>query len=136
MIYQELALAPHLSVAENIVLGMEPVFGPFMAWGRARRMATDAMAQLGPAGYFRRSLVQRLSVADRQLVEIGRAVAIGCSVLVLDEPTSSLTQADTVRLFDLVRRLKGTGSRHHLHLACAGRSEGNLRSVRLCYATA
>src|SRR5205807_243602 len=53
--------------------------------------------------------VSRLSPADRQLVEIGRAVAVGCRVLVLDEPTSSLTAADIRHLFDLVRRLRADG---------------------------
>ena len=47
--------------------------------------------------------VMRLSIAEQQMVEIGRAVAIGCRVLVLDEPTSSLTKKDIVHLFDLVR---------------------------------
>src|SRR4029079_13765160 len=53
--------------------------------------------------------VGRLSVAEQQLVEIGRAVAIGCRVLVLDEPTSSLTLRDIRRLFGLVRRLRAQG---------------------------
>src|SRR5436190_1669906 len=51
--------------------------------------------------------VSRLSVAQQQLVEIGRAIAVGCRVLVLDEPTSSLPRRDIARLFDLVHRLKG-----------------------------
>src|SRR4051812_34698836 len=105
MIYQELSLAPHLSVAENIVLGMEPRLGPFMNWRRTRKLAADALWQLGrpdiridrPAG--------ELSIADQQLVEIARAIAVGCRVLVLDEPTSSLTARDIRLLFDLVRRL-------------------------------
>jgi ribose transport system ATP-binding protein len=109
MIYQELSLARHLSVMENIVLGVEPTFGPLLDRSRIRRTAGEAMATLGRPDIPLDAPVGRLSVAEQQLVEIGRAVAIGSRVLVLDEPTSSLTQADIRRLFDLVRRLKAGG---------------------------
>lgn len=109
MIYQELSLAQHLSVAENILLGMEPVAGPFMKWNEVRARAADAMAQLGRSDIPLDRAVGELSIAEQQMVEIGRAVAIGCKVLVLDEPTSSLTRCDIVHLFDLVRRLKAKG---------------------------
>jgi ribose transport system ATP-binding protein len=109
MIYQELSLAPHLSVMENILLGMEPVAGLFVRWEEVRRRAVAALAQLGRPDIPPGALVGRLSVADRQIVEIGRAVAVGCRVLVLDEPTSSLTRRDISLLFDLVRRLRGQG---------------------------
>ena len=109
MIYQELSLAPHLSVMENILLGMEPTRGPFVKWDEIRRRAADALRQLGRPDIRPEAIVSRLSPADRQLVEIGRAIAIGCRVLVLDEPTSSLTAADIRHLFDLVRRLKADG---------------------------
>ena len=109
MVNQELAIAPHLSVAENIVLGAEPGHGGLVHHAASRRIAGEALAQLGrpdipldvPAG--------RLSVAEQQLIEIARALALGCRVLVLDEPTSSLTRADTEKLFALVRRLRGQG---------------------------
>lgn len=109
MVNQELAIAPHLTVAENIVLGAEPVRGGLLDHAAAGRLAAGALAQLGrpdiplavPAG--------RLSVAEQQLVEIARALALGCQVLVLDEPTSSLTQTDTKLLFALVRRLRDQG---------------------------
>jgi ribose transport system ATP-binding protein len=109
MIYQELSLAQHLSVMENILLGMEPVFGPFMNWAEVRRRATTAMQQLGRPDIPLEIPVSRLSIASQQMVEIGRAIAVGCRVLVLDEPTSSLTKKDIVHLFDLVRRLKAQG---------------------------
>lgn len=109
MVNQELAIAPHLTVTENLVLGAEPLRGGLLHHAEARRRAAGALAQLGrpdipldlPAG--------RLSVAEQQLVEIGRALVLGCRVLVLDEPTSSLTQADVTRLFELVRRLRAQG---------------------------
>jgi ribose transport system ATP-binding protein len=109
MIYQELSLARHLTVMENILLGMEPRVGPFLKWGEMRRIAADAMAQLGRGDIRPEMLLSELSIAQQQLVEIGRAVAVGCRVLVLDEPTSSLTAADIRRLFDLIRHLKGKG---------------------------
>ncbi|QYM77584.1 sugar ABC transporter ATP-binding protein [Horticoccus luteus] len=109
MVHQELAIAPHLSAAENIVLGAEPGHALFVPPGRVRQVAREALQQLGrtdlpldvPAG--------SLSVADQQMLEIARALALGCRVLVLDEPTSSLTREDAARLFSLVRRLREQG---------------------------
>ncbi|MGA2443156.1 MAG: sugar ABC transporter ATP-binding protein, partial [Tepidisphaeraceae bacterium] len=109
MIYQELSLAKDLSVMENILLGMEPARGPFLRWTQMKRRAAEAMAQLGRPDIDPRLPLSRLSLAERQIVEIGRALCVGCRVLVLDEPTSSLAQSDIVHLFDLVRRLKEGG---------------------------
>jgi ribose transport system ATP-binding protein len=109
MIYQELALARHLSVMENILLGMEPTMGPLLRWSEIRSRARQAMTQLGRSDIAVDVPVGRLSVAEQQLVEIARAIAIGCRVLVLDEPTSSLTRHDIDRLFQLVRHLKSQG---------------------------
>ena len=109
MIYQELSLAKHLSVMENIVLGMEPTLGPMIDWREVRRRAGEAMGQLGRSDIPLDVPVGRLSLAQQQLVEIARAIAIGCRVLVLDEPTSSLAGDDIARLFELVRRLRTAG---------------------------
>jgi len=109
MIYQELSLAPHLTVAENILLGMEPARLGLIRRADMRRTATDVLARLGHPEISVDAPVATLSPAAQQLVEIGRALAVGCRVLVLDEPTSSLTQADTRRLFALVAELRRTG---------------------------
>jgi ribose transport system ATP-binding protein len=109
MIYQELSLAPHLSVMENLLLGVEPVRGPFLDRPRMRRQAVEALARVGRPDLDPETVVRRLSPAEQQLVEIARSVAVGCRVLVLDEPTSSLTGEDTRRLFQLVRRLRDEG---------------------------
>ena len=109
MIYQELSLAPHLSVMENVVLGLEPTSGGLVNWPAVRKTAREALTRLGhselpldiPAGH--------LSVAMQQIVEIARALAIGSRVLVLDEPTSSLGREDTRRLFDVIAQLKRDG---------------------------
>jgi ribose transport system ATP-binding protein len=109
MVNQELAIAPHLSVTENIVLGAEPGPGPFVRHARARAIAAEALAQLGRPDIPLDAPAGRLSTAEQQLVEIARALALGCKVLVLDEPTSSLARADVQHLFRLVRRLRDQG---------------------------
>jgi ribose transport system ATP-binding protein len=109
MIYQELSLAPDLSVAENITLGVEPARFGIVDRARTRRLAVDALTELGRPDLDPDSLVHTLSVADQQLVEIARAIAVGSRVLVLDEPTSSLGRRDVERLFALIRRLRTQG---------------------------
>ncbi len=109
MIYQELSLAGHLSVMENILLGIEPTRGPLMDWKEARRRATDALREIGAGDVRPETEVRRLPPAQQQMVEIARAVAIEARVLVLDEPTSSLTQQDAAKLFALIGRLKAKG---------------------------
>ncbi|RYG44604.1 sugar ABC transporter ATP-binding protein, partial [bacterium] len=109
MIYQELSLAPDLSIAENILIGEEPRKGPFLDWRELRRKAADALAMVGRPDLPLDTIVGGLPIAVQQLVEIARAVAIGSRVLVLDEPTSSLARADVERLFTLVRRLRDEG---------------------------
>jgi ribose transport system ATP-binding protein len=106
MIYQEFSLAPHLSVQENIMLGMEPATLGMVHWKEVRRRAIEALKEFDNPELTPDAQVSKLSVGSQQLVEIARALAIGCRVLVLDEPTSSLTQQDVERLFELIRRLK------------------------------
>jgi ribose transport system ATP-binding protein len=109
MIHQELSLAPHLSVMENIVLGIEPVRHGFVQRRRMRDIATEAMQQLGHDDIRPDAQVATLQTAAQQLVEIARALATGCRVLVLDEPTSSLGVSDVRALFALIGRLKARG---------------------------
>lgn len=111
MIYQELSLAPHLSVAENIFLGREPLkYGPLSIINRremnerAERLLSEYGFRLNP-----RARVERLSAADRQLVEIARASVEARRIIVMDEPTSSLTNREVDELFRLIRDLKARG---------------------------
>ncbi len=109
MIYQELSLAPHLNVEENIMLGMEPARLGVVRWNEVRRLTLEAIKEFENPELRPEAKVGALSVGSQQLVEIARALAIGCRVLVLDEPTSSLTQRDVERLFELINRLKDRG---------------------------
>jgi ribose transport system ATP-binding protein len=109
MVYQELTLAPHLSVEANVMLGLEQTRFGFLQRVADRRRVQDALAVLQHPEIHPDSPVARLSPAAQQLVEIARALLVDVRVLVLDEPTSSLTQEDARRLFDLVRRLKERG---------------------------
>lgn len=107
MIYQELTLAPPLSVAANLMLGVEHQRYGFLRTPYARMRAV--LAELGHPHLPLDAPVRSLSISERQIVEIARAVLLDARVIIFDEPTSSLTQADTVALFALIRRLKNAG---------------------------
>ena len=106
MVHQESLLAPHLSIAENIFLGREQT-GP-LGWVNRRKMVRDA-AQLIADHHFPLNAewrVEKLSPAGKQLVEICRAIQQGSSLLIFDEPTSSLSDAETQEVFRIVRELR------------------------------
>jgi len=111
IVYQEPLFCADLSVRENVLLGHEPTRGPFIDARSGTRIATRALEQVGVASTFGLDTpLGRLSPADRQLVSIARALSnANCKVLILDEPTSALTGADTERLFGIVRRLANDG---------------------------
>ena len=109
MIYQELTLANHLSVMENILLGAEPMKGPLVDFKTMRKIASQALNEMGLSELSPNSIVGKLPIARQQMVEIARAVALECKVLILDEPTSSLTKTDIEQLFSLIRKLRSRG---------------------------
>ncbi len=109
MVHQELALAPHLSVAENIFLGMEPTRRGLLRRGEMRTRTAAALAELEHDDIAPEQKVRTLSLASRQIVEIARALILDAKVLILDEPTSSLSQPDVEKLFRLIGRLKARG---------------------------
>ncbi len=108
MVHQELAFCPDLSVAENLSLGRIPARAGFV---NRRAMADRAVALLNRVGLnidVSRP-IRALSTAQEQMVQIGAAVGAGARVLVFDEPTSSLSQAEAGRLFSLIAELKSQG---------------------------
>ena len=106
IIYQELNLAPHLSIAENIFLGREPRRAP--GWIDGRRMHREASALMADLGMALdvRTPVSRLSVAQRQMVEIAKATSRRARVLAMDEPSATLTAHELENLWRLIRRLQ------------------------------
>ncbi len=108
VIYQELAQAPHLSVAENVLMGRLPRKGAFIDWPEAKRLTNEVTKKLGfvinPA-----ARVGELSVAKRQMVEIAKALARNARVIVLDEPSAVLAQAEIDQLFIIIRQLSKEG---------------------------
>ncbi|MEP7273286.1 MAG: sugar ABC transporter ATP-binding protein [Acidobacteriota bacterium] len=109
IIYQELNLVPHLSAAENIFLGREPsLFPGVVDHRRMYARSNEILKGLGVA-FDARSLVKELSVAEQQMVEIAKAVSLDANILIMDEPTSALTEKEIRELFTRIRKLRNDG---------------------------
>ena len=108
IIYQELALAPNLSVAENIFLGNEPSRFGMIDRAAMERDCAPVLQRLG-APFTPKTPVGTLSIAEQQLVEIARALHAKSRILVLDEPTTALSSRESERLFALIRQLRADG---------------------------
>ena len=109
IVFQELMLAPNMTIAENIFLGMEPrTGGVFVDQAKLRDMARSAMARLG-VRLDPDTRLGDLTIAQQQLVEIAKALVHEPRLLILDEPTSSLSEADSLALFRVVHDLKAHG---------------------------
>ncbi len=109
MIHQELNLVGSLSVAENIFLGREPRSFGFVRRRRMEAAAASLLVNVG-ASIDPRTTVDRLSVAEQQLVEIAKALAADARFIIMDEPTAVLSARETRSLFSLIRRLSANGS--------------------------
>jgi ABC-type sugar transport system ATPase subunit len=109
MVHQELAFCPDLSVAENLCMGQYPR-RLFMLTDRAsmRRRARELLAKIGVTLDVRQPMRQ-LSTAQEQMVQIASAVGTGANILVFDEPTSSLSEPEAQKLFQLIEQLKSAG---------------------------
>jgi len=107
-VHQELALAPDLSVAENIFLGRHPSARGWVRWRDIERRSRELLDELGH-GIDARARVRDLSLAQRQLVEIARALAFQSRLIIMDEPTAPLTTRDAEGLFRTMRALRDRG---------------------------
>ncbi len=110
MIYQEFNLSPFLSVAENIYLGREPRFSgtPFIRWSKMYQDARDVLARIKVNLDVKRA-VNTLSVAEQQMVEIAKAISLNAKIIVMDEPSATLTDHELNALFELIDELKLQG---------------------------
>lgn len=107
-IHQDAHLVPAMSVAENIMLGRWPTRNKLISVDKQRELAGEALARVAPH-LNPNTIAGRLSPADQQLVEIARAISEDSKVLVMDEPTTSLSPPEIERLFSVVRELKAKG---------------------------
>lgn len=109
MIYQELTLAPHLSVEANIMLGGERTRWGLVRRREHRRLVTEALELLEHPEIKPEVIAGGLSVGAQQLIEVARALVSEARVIVFDEPTSSLTEKDAAKLFEVIERLQRRG---------------------------
>jgi len=105
MVPQELNLVPEMTVAENILLGIEPrhILG-IVDRKELHRKASEALASLGMT-VNTQQMIKKLSIAEQQIIQIARAIVFRCNILIMDEPTASLSEREKRALFELLRRL-------------------------------
>ncbi len=109
VIYQELNLVPDLSVAENIYLGREPkTAGVLINWARLNAQAREMLDRLD-VGIDPRAYVADLPVAQRQMVEIAKALSYRSKLIIMDEPTATLTEKEVLKIFEIVKALRAEG---------------------------
>jgi ribose transport system ATP-binding protein len=109
LIHQELSLCPHLSVAENVLMGIESSRLGWLDRDKLIARTTEVLKTFQHADIHPDQRVGDLSVAARQIVEISRAIAARARIILMDEPTSSLQREDVSNLFTLIRKLSSEG---------------------------
>jgi len=105
-VHQELSLCPHISVAENIYMGRTPKNKLGIINFKKLYQKTSEILDLFDSDIEADAIVRNLNVADRQIVEIGKALSLNCKVLILDEPTSSLNNVESENLFKIIKNIK------------------------------
>jgi ribose transport system ATP-binding protein len=108
LIYQELNVAPNLTVTENMFMGSELQRGQFLDRKAMQAEAQKVLASLG-ANFDADTIVGNLAIAEQQQVEIARALKDKSRILVMDEPTAALSDRETERLFEVIRKLRADG---------------------------
>src|SRR5665213_335894 len=109
LVHQEILLAPHLTVAQNIFMGREIRRGVTVDDREMNRQASEAVHNLG-ADIAPMTVISRLSIAQRQLVQIARALQVPHRVVIFDEPTASLTPFETEAVLNVIRDLRARGT--------------------------
>ena len=109
IIHQELNMIPQLSVMDNLFLGREPNRLDVIERRRMRREAKTWLSRVGAAQLEPDRVVETLSIGLQQLVEIAKALSLNAGILIMDEPTASLTEREIRLLFDIMRELKARG---------------------------
>jgi len=109
IVYQELNLIPHLTVAENIFANRLPRKSGFVQWKKLYADTEQILRENGMGDIGPRDIVSDLSIGLKQSVEIAKALSTNANVLLLDEPTSSLTEPEIENLFEIIRRLQKKG---------------------------
>jgi ABC-type sugar transport system ATPase subunit len=111
IIYQELNLFPDRTIAQNIFAGREPLKHAFLGQIDEAKLVTESKRLLQMLGldYDPHMPIRKLSIAEQQMVEVVKALSLDTKILIMDEPTSSLTQKEIKRLFEIIRNLKAQG---------------------------
>lgn len=108
LIHQELNLADNLSIGANIFLGREPIRRGMIDEAVVQQKSAEALAKVG-LDVSPKTLVRELTIGQQQLVEIAKAVSFDAQIMIMDEPTSSLSAGESEKLFDVIRNLKARG---------------------------
>ena len=114
IVYQELTLVPNMTVGENVFLGKEPVSAGSIDWNKLYADTRDILQryQLDVTPHVS---VRTLGVGKMQMVEIAKALSEDARILILDEPTSALTESEIDKLMEILHNLRETGRHLHLH---------------------
>ena len=108
IIHQELTMIPELSITENIFMGNEIAHRGLIDWGEERRRTSEILKKVG-LSINPDTLIKHLGVGQQQLVEIAKALSKNVKLLILDEPTSALNEADSANLLELMKGLRDKG---------------------------
>ena len=109
VIYQDFSVFPNLSVLENLAINKELMMkSPFISWKRMKKTAQEAADRIGYKIDFD-ELVGNVSVADKQLIAISRALLYNAKLIIMDEPTTALTKKEVGALFDIIKKLQAQG---------------------------
>ena len=131
IIYQELNLIPELTVAENIFLDRQPVSAiGSIDWAKLFADTQTLLDELGITDFKPSDLVKSITVGKQQMVEIAKALSLNAEILVLDEPTSALTEKEVADLFRIIAQAQKERCLHVLHLSQDGGDRAGRRSHR------